>query len=61
MPRPARTLEPITEESVEELAGDDPDAAGQDEADLEPDRDDSDFEEPPAEFTPTVQQQKDLQ
>ena len=51
----------IQEDEVAEVAGEDNDDNDPEEADHEPDQDDSDFEEPPAEYAPTAQEQKDLQ
>ena len=46
---------------VDEVAGQDEDNVGPEEADLEPDKDDSDYEEPAASFEPTKAQKADLQ
>ena len=54
-------LSPATPTETEEVAGDDDDNRGPEENDLEPDRDDSDYEEPTPGFVPTRQQMQDLQ
>ena len=54
-------LSPATPTETEEVAGDDEDNKGPEENDLEPDRDDSDYEEPAPGFEPTRQQKQDLQ